>query len=127
MKTLLNPWFLFFCLLWAVFYLARISQHPILFLHGHFTDLLAVPVIANLGLWFQRVFAYKRSTYVLKAGHLVFIVVYISIVFEWLLPKYDQQKYTGDWLDVFLYVLGGLFFFYIMNKPLLQTRAKHLP
>ena len=124
MKTLLNPWFLVFCVLWVVFYVAKISHHPILFLHGHFTDLLAVPVIANLGLWFQRIIAGKRSIYVLKPGHVIFIVVYISLVFEWLLPKYDPQKYTGDWLDVLLYILGGLFFFFVMNKPIVKTASR---
>lgn len=126
MKTLLNPWFLVFCVLWAVFYLARVSHRPILFLHGHFTDLLAVPVIANLGLWFQRVLTYKRSTYVLKPGHVIFIVIYLSLVFEWFLPKYDPQKFTGDWLDVLLYIFGGIFFFRVMNKPLPETHSKPL-
>lgn len=124
MRTLLNPWFLLFCLLWAVFYLAKISHHPILFLHGYFTDMLAVPVIANLGLWFQRIFTYKRSTYVLKPGHVIFIVSYLSIVFEWLLPKHFPLKFTGDWIDVVLYIIGGLFFFWQMNKPIVVKNAK---
>ena len=124
MKTLLNPWFLVFCILWTVFYFAKISHCPILLLQGHFTDLLAVPVIANLGLWFQRFFAGKRSMYVLKAGHVIFIVIYISFVFEWLLPKYNPVKFTGDWMDVVLYILGGVFFFRWMNKPLPAINKK---
>ncbi len=124
MKTLLNPWFLCFCILWAIVYFARATHHPILLLPGHFTDLLAVPVIANLGLWFQRIFTYKRSTYVLKPGHVIFIVTYLSFVFEWLLPKYYPQKFTSDWIDVMLYILGGLFFFWRMNKPILRSNTK---
>lgn len=123
MKTLLNPWFLLFCLLWMVFYLAKINHHPILFLQGYFTDLLAVPVIANLGLWFQRIFTYKRSIYILKPGHVIFIVIYLCLVFEWLLPKYFPHRFTGDWIDVLLYFLGGLFFLKLMNKPLPQNSA----
>lgn len=118
MKTLLNPWFIFFCGIWAVFYFARMTHHPITLLNGHLTDLLAVPILANLGLWFQRNLVGKRSIYVLKPGHVIFIVIYTSIVFEGLLPKYDPAKFTGDWLDVLLYIFGGIFFLWKMNKPL---------
>lgn len=124
MKTLFNPWFLLFSILWAIFYLAKINHKPILLLSGHFTDLLAVPIIANLGLWFQRIFIVKRSTYILKTGHVVFIVIYLSLVFEWLLPMYIPKKFTGDWIDVLLYILGGLFFLKLMNKPLHENPAK---
>lgn len=118
MKTLLNTWFILFCIIWLIIYLFRINHHPIHFLAGHLTDFLAVPVIANLGLWFQRIFIDKRSTYILKAGHVIFIVIYISVVFEWLLPKLNPHKYTGDYVDVLLYILGGLFFCWQMNKPI---------
>ncbi|MGI4021160.1 MAG: hypothetical protein ACRYFA_06610 [Janthinobacterium lividum] len=121
MKTLLNPWFIAFCGIWAVIYFAKITNHPILLLRGHLTDVLAVPIIANLGLWFQRIFIDKRSCYVLKPGHVIFIVIQISVVFEWLLPIYHPEKFTGDWLDVLLYVFGGIFFLWKMNRPLPQN------
>ena len=118
MKTLLNRWFIAFCLIWSVLYFAKITHHPILFLNGYLADFLAVPVLANLGLWFQRIFIDKRSMYILKAGHVIFIVIYLSIAFEWLLPAYHPERFTGDWIDVLLYIIGGLFFFWVMNKPL---------
>lgn len=124
MKTLFNPWFIGFCLIWSIYFVASITNHPILLLQGYLTDLLAVPVIANLGLWFQRIFIVKRSTYVLKAGHIIFIVLYLSLVFEWLLPKYRPEKFTGDWMDVLLYILGGLFFFWRMNRPIPAESGK---
>lgn len=120
MKTLLNAWFIIFCLAWAVVYFFRITHHSILYLNGHLTDFLAVPVIANLGLWFQRILMGKRSMYVLKPGHMVFIVLYLAVVFEWILPVYHPEIFTGDWIDVLLYIIGGLFFFFVMNKPLQQ-------
>ncbi|MVN22492.1 hypothetical protein [Mucilaginibacter arboris] len=124
MKTLLNPWFVAFCLMWGVLYFARITHHPILYLNGHLGDFLAVPVIANLGLWFQRIFIAKRSTYVLKPGHVIFIVLYLSIAFEWLLPTYHPEIFTADWTDVLLYIIGGCFFFKWMNRPLEATGTK---
>lgn len=123
MKTLLNSWFILFCIIWSIFYFSKISGHPIKLLNGHLTDLLAVPVLANLGLWFQRILMVKRSTYILKFGHVLFIVIYVSVVFEWLLPKYHPEKFTGDWFDVLLYILGGVFFFMRMNKPLFEKSS----
>lgn len=118
MKTLFNPWFIVFCFIWGILYVARITHHPIFFLNGHLGDFLAVPVLANLGLWFQRIFIVKRSTYILKATHVIFIVIYLSVAFEWLLPKYHPEIFTADWTDILLYIIGGVFFFRLMNKPL---------
>jgi hypothetical protein len=40
----------------------------------------------------------------------------VTLVFEVLLPCLSKT-YTSDWIDIFLYLTGGLFFFKIMNKP----------
>jgi len=42
----------------------------------------------------------------------------VSLVFEGLLPLISKT-YTADWMDVLLYIFGGLFFYKVMNKPLL--------
>jgi len=95
----------------------RRSGHPLPVLNGYIDDLLAIPVIANLGLWFQRVFVIRNHYYVLSPWHVVFIVVYVSVLFELILPYYSKT-YTGDWLDVILYFAGGLFFYKIINSPI---------
>jgi len=117
MKTLFNPWFIGGCIIWLISFTLRKFHHPIPYLNGYLTDAFAIPVIANLGLWFQRVCVYKNNRYILKPGHVIFIVVYVSLVFEAILPHYSKL-YTGDWIDVLLYIVGGVFFFRIMNKPL---------
>lgn len=120
MKTLLNTWFIAGCLVWLVVNILRRAGHPIPYLNGYLTDAFAIPVIANLGLWFQRMI-YKSNYYVLSVWHVVFIVAYVSLVFEWLLPRWSE-RYTGDWIDVILYIAGGLFFYFIMNKPMVTER-----
>ena len=117
MKTLLNRWFLLGCIVWSISFVLRKLHHPLPSLNGYLTDAFAIPVIANLGLWFQRNIIYKSTKYTLSVGHVVFIVTYVSIVFELVLPLYSN-KYTRDWLDVVMYVGGGIFFFKVMNKPL---------
>ena len=119
MKTLLNPWFLAGCIIWLVVITARKFSNPIPWLNGYLDDAVAIPVIASLGLWFQRVFIYKNNYYVLAPGHVAFIVIYVSLIFEGLLPLLSKN-YTADWIDVLLYITGGLFFFRVMNKPLMK-------
>jgi hypothetical protein len=121
MKTLQNKWFLLGCITWAVVISARKTGHPLPFINGYINDTFAIPVIANLGLWFQRVFIYKSNYYVLAPWHIIFIVAYVGLMFEGLLPLYSKN-YTADWVDAGLYVAGGLFFYFAMNKPLLKER-----
>jgi hypothetical protein len=116
MKTLLNPWFIAGCLIWVIVLTARKLGHPLSYINGYITDVFAIPVIANLGLWFQRVFIIKNNYYVLAPWHVIFIVLYLVLVFEILLPLLSKT-YTPDWIDVLLYIIGGLFFYRVMNVP----------
>jgi hypothetical protein len=121
MKTLLNPWFIAGCLTWLVVLAARKFGHPVPYVNGYINDFFSIPVIASLGLWFQRTFIIKNNYYVLGPWHIIFIVGYVSVVFEGLLPVISKA-YTADWVDVLLYIFGGLFFYWIMNKPVLKQK-----
>jgi hypothetical protein len=121
MKTLLNPWFIIGCLTWAIVLFLRRIGHPLPYVNGYINDTFALPVIANLGLWFNRVFIIKSNHYVLSKRQVIFMVIYVAIVFEGFLP-YLSKTYTADWIDVLLYILGGLFFYKVMNKPQLKQR-----
>jgi len=123
MKTLVNKWFVGGCLIWLVVTVLRRSGHPLPLLNSYIDDLPAIPVIANLGLWFQRVFVIRSDYYVLSPWHVVFIVAYVSVLFELVLPYYSKA-YTGDWLDVILYLAGGIFFYRIINKPIIAEKRR---
>jgi hypothetical protein len=122
MKTLFNGWFIACCLTWLIVTTARKLGHPPPVINGYINDAAAIPVIANLGLWFQRVFIIKNNYYVLAPRHVIFIVVYVSLIFEGILPIFSKT-YTADWIDVLLYAIGGLFFYKMMNKPIMKKRA----
>jgi hypothetical protein len=122
MKTLLNPWFITGCIVWAIVITARKLGHPLPYINGNINDAFAIPVIANLGLWFQRVFIIKNNYYVLAPWHIIFIVGYVSFVFEGWLPLVSNA-YTADWIDVLLYIIGGVFFCTVMNKPVTVERT----
>jgi hypothetical protein len=121
MKTLLNRWFITGCLTWLVVITCRKLGHPLPYVNGFINDAFAIPVIANLALWFQRAFIIKNNYYVLAPWHVIFIVIYVSLVFEGLLPLLSRA-YTADGIDVALYICGGLFFYLVMNKPLAKSR-----
>ena len=121
MKTLLNPWFVIGCVGWAIVFTLRRSGHPLPLVNGYIDDLFAIPVIANLGLWFQRTLIIKNNYYVLSPWHIAFIVVYVALVFEWLLPHFSNA-YTADWADILLYAVGGVFFYWVMNRPVGQKK-----
>ncbi|HEX3383835.1 MAG TPA: hypothetical protein VHS53_01540, partial [Mucilaginibacter sp.] len=91
------------------------------FINGYVDDVFAVPVIANLSLCYMRVFVIGSNYYVLSAWKVVFIVIYLTLVFEVLLPLISKT-YTSDWIDAGLYVFGGFFFYFVMNKPLFSRK-----
>jgi hypothetical protein len=122
MKTLLNKWFIAGCLIWLIVFIMRKLNHPPPFVNGYIDDAVAIPVIANLGLWFQRVVIIKNNYYVLSKWHVVFITAYVALIFEGLLPWFSKA-YTADWIDILLYIIGGVFFYKMMNKPLAEVRG----
>jgi hypothetical protein len=114
MKTLLNKWFIAFCIIWLIVFIATKNQiyfyWPIQF---YLIDLIAVPIISQLCLWWMRLI--HSSTYKLGIWQVIFIVANLSVVFEGVLPNYNT-RYIADVLDVLAYGLGGIFYYQIMNK-----------
>jgi hypothetical protein len=122
MKTLLNPWFIAGCLIWVIIMVTRKLHHPVPIFNGYIDDVFAVPIIANIALCFQRVFIVRSNYYILSAGKVAFIVIYLALVFEVFLPMLSKT-YTGDWIDAGLYAVGGLFFYWVMDKPIFERKA----
>ena len=121
MKTLFNPWFILGCIIWVVIYSTRKFGHAIPFINGFIDDAFAIPVIANLTLCYMRVVVIRSNYYILSPWKVTFIVAYVSLVFEVFLPLLSK-RYTGDWIDALLYVIGGVFFYFVMNKPLVSQK-----
>jgi hypothetical protein len=123
MKTLFNKWFIASCLIWLVVISTRKLGHPIPYINGYIDDAIAIPVIASLALCFQRVVVIKSNYYVLSVWHVVFVTAYVSIAFEVALPLISNT-YTGDWIDALLYIVGAVFFYRVMNKPVVEVREQ---
>ena len=115
MKTLLNKWFLSFSLVWfIIFVCTKIGYYFYWPIQYYLIDLLAVPIIAQLCLWWMRLIL-QNAKYQLPKWNILLLIIALSLVFEVYLPT-KNARYTGDCFDVIMYCFGGLFFVKIMNN-----------
>ena len=77
-------------------------------------DLLYLPLVLGAIEFIIRQLK-KDSSFGLPLGFVIFLAISYSIYFEYYLPKVDA-RYTSDWIDVFLYLVGGIGYFCIGNK-----------
>lgn len=88
---------------------------PVFFSH-YFADLLCMPLLLSYALLFMRWFRGEPdlhlSTAMILAG-----VVYVSVVFEWILPHFFR-RYTSDVWDVVMYGIGGMFYYCFQDRLL---------
>ncbi|MBW4889110.1 hypothetical protein KXQ82_05260 [Mucilaginibacter sp. HMF5004] len=119
MKTLINPWFIIGCIVGICILVLRKVHYPLpYYANNYFTAIIAIPVTATAALWVMRVFVFKTNLYRLSAGQVIFIFVYATLIFEIVIPHFFPT-YTTDYLNVPLYALGGIFYYKIMNKPII--------
>lgn len=81
----------------------------------YLNDLLCMPVVLSICLVIMRRLKRKSHLYI-PLSAIVVITAYFSFHFEWLLPKF-LERYTGDIIDVGLYIIGALLF-YVFQKQL---------
>ena len=77
-------------------------------------DLLYLPLVLGAIEFIIRQLK-KDSSFGLPLGFVIFLAISYSIYFEYYLPKVNS-RYTADWIDVFLYLVGGIGYFFIGNK-----------
>lgn len=80
----------------------------------YLNDLLVIPIVATLGMWLMRAVLQQRDL-ILVRWQVIFTVAAFSIVFEMILP-FLMKRYTADPIDVLIYLIGGLFYWKMMNK-----------
>lgn len=107
-------------LLWLTVHMARWYGHPLPYLNGHLTDLIVVPLIAQVCLVVVQRWIVRCSDYLLPLGYVLFIACYVSVVFEGVMPRYSP-RYTGDWLDVVAYFAGAAGYYGWQHWPAAMT------
>lgn len=84
------------------------------FVRFYLNDSIIVPLTALVARTLMR-FLFSKPKFILKIGEVVYIVVFYSVVFELVLP-YFMHRYKADYVDVMMYALGGVLYWYCINK-----------
>lgn len=84
------------------------------FTASYLTDLLCLPILLSLTLIIVRRWFRGRVKH-LTSAQVIFVWIYLSVVFEWVLPKFSP-RYVSDPLDVIFYALGGMVFLIFQSK-----------
>ncbi len=85
------------------------------FINFYFNDVLLVPVILPIILFFSRIFKLREKYSPPKLIEIAIPLVIWSIAFE-LIGPYFFKKGTADPLDVLAYCIGGLLCWIIWNR-----------
>ncbi|GMQ27702.1 hypothetical protein Aconfl_03440 [Algoriphagus confluentis] len=84
-------------------------------IHSYLDDLLALPVILGITLQIYRWIHPMRETFRLKKEHVFVAFLYVSLVFEGILPWYSDH-YVRDYWDILCYGIGSFVFYFKINR-----------
>ncbi|MFL5729784.1 MAG: magnesium citrate secondary transporter [Cytophagaceae bacterium] len=111
MRNLKDPYFLFFCFLFAANKVVELNGIFIPFIHSYMDDLICLPVLSTITLFVFREFIYGTDDYFFPLFYLITAVVMLTVVFEIILPA-STKGHTADLWDILAYSLGAVFFYF---------------
>ena len=98
----------------TIYTMQRLQVSLPFLVNNYGNDLLYLPLV--LGAIEFLIRRLKRdSSFKLSLGFVIFLACAYSIYFEYYLPKVNT-RYTADCVDVILYFVGGIGYFFIGNK-----------
>lgn len=104
---------LFVCYCGQLLLKFRDIDEPVL-VANYLADLLCLPLMLSVVLLLIRLVQNARRVY-LTWPMVLFAFCYVSIVFEFLLPRY-YVRFTSDPFDVVMYALGGIGYYVFQRK-----------
>jgi hypothetical protein len=106
-------------IVYASFMLSKrfgVVYHPLI--QGYFSDFMAVPLMLGVILLLMRVYTGDRD-FKINGSKVLVAFVYISVVFELILPMYRDNFHSDAW-DVVAYGLGSGTFLLIQHDKSLN-------
>ena len=98
----------------TIYMMQRLNLPLPTIVNNYANDLLYLPLVLGAIEFIIR--CVKRdSSFRLPLCFVIFLAISYSIFFEYYLPKVNS-RYTADWIDVVLYFVGGIVYFFIGNK-----------
>lgn len=101
----------------------RLSIKTPSFINSYLTDFLFIPLLLLLTIWLIRLIK-RDENLILSISMLIFNWIVVSIVFEYYLPQ-KNSLYIGDKLDVLMYFLGTICFYFLQNKIVQKKLPKN--
>lgn len=111
---------IWFYLILFIFILNRYCFRPTgnIFLDGWLNDLLCIPILLELVQVSMQLII--RKNYVLNKFQVIISIIYCSLLFEYFLPIYSNT-FCSDPIDVICYLIGGIFWKFILNKQQIKN------
>lgn len=97
-------------------FIERVVNLHIPVVHAYLDDLLCMPVVLGLTQALLQKIHPLGNYYYISTKHILFALLFYSILFEWLLPIYNPAVYTADLLDIVFYAIGAFLFYVLITK-----------
>lgn len=97
-----------------VFVMQRLDIRLPYLINNYVNDFLYIPLVLG-GIEFIIRILKKDNSFKLPLRFIIFLALSYSIYFEFYLPKVNL-RYTADWIDVILYFISGITFYYFTKK-----------
>ena len=101
----------------------RIFHIHVAFLDNFLDPVLLMPITLHLLLWEKRMLFKRGVNYVFSPLELLLYFVLISIVCEYLFPRWNSY-FIADFRDVICYGIGTVLFMIYFNTPAGKKRLK---
>ncbi len=82
--------------------------------NNYVNDFLILPIVLTICLFILR-WSRGDKSYTIPLGVIIYICAFYGVIFEYLLPKF-HPRYTADFIDVFLYFISGVVFYFLQKK-----------
>lgn len=96
-------------------FVQKVLNIPIRAIDNYFDDLIAIPFIMGITLFIEKEVFGKEPSYFHSVSRIIAVSVFISILFELLLPLYSVT-YVSDPIDILCYLSGALIYFLIQRQ-----------
>lgn len=108
----------------SIYVLQKVAFPLPLLVNNYLNDLLCMPLVLGALTFIIRKLKHDPR-FTLPFGFIFILSSYYAVFFEYYLPKINS-RYTSDWIDVALYFLGSiLFYFYqrVRYKKVAKMKA----
>ena len=113
-KRVLPYYFVFSLAIGSLIYLAQklAIELPVI-VNNYVNDFLIIPIVLIVSLYVLR-WSRNDANYQISIGAILYLCSFYAVIFEYVLPKF-HPRYTADIIDVVLYFMGGIIFYYLQK------------